>query len=201
MNSLSQNWVQCQFCVNLRLDLSRHVSPQYWAAALCLQQLSAALSSSLLTNQFISCFAISDEFFQNNRAGAGGGRNVTSHLLENWWSHECRDRQPATLIFEQISHRTFRGTLDKYFMSIKYLIKRKLNIIIFYSKPWMLFYEKFPNSFLWIHEYFCFQPFTVTIAINAMKNSYEYHYQAVIQILSASITNIKPAFYLLDFNG
>ena len=92
MNSLSQNWVQCQFCVNLRLDLSRHVSPQYWAAALCLQQLSAALSSSLLTNQFISCFAISDEFFQNNRAGAGGGRNVTSHLLENWWSHECRDR-------------------------------------------------------------------------------------------------------------
>ena len=90
---------------------------------------------------------------------------------------------------------------NKYFKSIKYLSKRKLNIIIFYSKPWMLFYEKFPNSFLWIHEYFCFQPFTVTIAINAMKNSYEYHFQAVIQILSASITNIKSAFYLVDFNG
>ena len=34
MNSLSQNWVQCQFCVNLRLDLSRHVSPQYWSSLL-----------------------------------------------------------------------------------------------------------------------------------------------------------------------
>ena len=181
MNSLSSMSILCQ-----------PSSGSFETCVAAVLELSALQTSLFLVLQFPTSFfkTIEPEL-------------VVEEMLRRICSKtgEAMNAETDTLIFEQISHRTFRGTLSKYFMSIKYLINRKFNIIIFYSKPSTLFYEKFPNSFQWIHEYFCFQPFTVTIAINAMKNSYEYHFQAVIQILSASITNIKPAFYLVDFNG
>ena len=133
--------------------------------------------------------------FQNNRAGAGGGKNITSHLLENWWSHECRDRH-ADIWTNISSHipwnvrQIFHEHQISHLTKIKYhdILQQTVNVVL-----WKISQLLPMNSWLFLFS---------TIHRHHRNQCHEkYHFQAVIQILSTSITNIKSAFYLVDFNG